>query len=149
MVAPAGVGGYRSGMADELQVEREILLDGESAEVWQLVASADGWQQWLVDAAAVDVTEGADGEVTDDGVTREVRITEVDERRRITFQWWELGDPSTASEVVIEVHPLLGGGSRVHIVERAMSPSISARASTSWEVRALLLTLTQCTLARV
>ncbi|MCY7299806.1 MAG: SRPBCC domain-containing protein [Ilumatobacteraceae bacterium] len=132
----------------------EILLDGEIAEVWQLVASAEGWQQWLVDAAEVEVAEGevaegAAGEVTDDGVTREVRVTEVDEQRRVMFQWWERDDSSAASEVVIELHPLLGGGSREHIVERPLGMTLSACGARSWDVRGLLLNLTQCTLARV
>jgi len=127
----------------------EILLDGEIAEVWQLVASAEGWQQWLVDAAEVEVAEGAAGEVTDDGVTPEVRVTEVDEQRRVMFQWWERDDSSAASEVVIELHPLLGGGSRERIVERPLGMTLSACGARSWDVRGLLLNLTQCTLARV
>ena len=141
--------GYRSGMAEQLQVEREILLDGETAEVWPQVASTEGWQQWLVDDAAVEVAQGAVGEVTDDGVTREIRITEVEEQRSVTFQWWERDDPAAASEVVITMYPLPEGGSRVHIVERPLGMTLRASSTRSWEVRALLLALTQCTLARV
>ena len=136
-------------MADELHVEREIILEDDTAEVWSLVGSSDGWQQWLVDSAALEVAEGAVGEVTDDGVTREVRVTEVDEQRSVRFQWWEREDPSSASEVTIEVQPLLGGGSRVLIVERSLSAPTMRATSTRWEVRALLLALTRCTLARV
>lgn len=131
-------------------VEREILLEGDVAEVWPLIASAHGWQQWLVDEAMVEVAVGETGDVVDDGVTRGVRISEVDEHSSVTFQWWERDDPSSVSEVIIEVHPLLGGGSRVLIVERVMCMSVNARRGTNkWEVRALLLALTQCTLARV
>ncbi len=136
-------------MAEELVVEREILLDGDVADVWPLIATAEGWQQWLVDAAAVDVSADADGEVTDDGVTRDVRVTDVDEHRSVSFRWWEHDDPSAGSEVIIEVQPLLSGGCRVRIVERLTGMSMSARCNAMWDVRALLLALTQCTLARV
>ncbi len=136
-------------MAEELQVEREILLDGETAEVWPLVASAEGWQQWLVDAVAVEVAQGAVGEVTDDGVRRVVRVTDVEEQRSVTFQWWESDDPAAPSEVVITMYPLPEGGSRVHIVERQLGMTLRASSTRSWEVRAMLLALTQCTLARV
>lgn len=136
-------------MADDLVVEREILLEGDGAEVWPLLASADGWQQWLVDVAAVEVAEGSVGEITDDGVTRLVRVTEVDEHHRLAFQWWERDDPSEVSKVSIEVLPMPGGTSLVRVTERVVGLSMKAGCSTTWEVRALLLTLTQCTLARV
>lgn len=135
-------------MADEMQVERELILEGNVAEVWPLLSTPEGWQQWLVDSADVDVEEGALGEVSDDGVIRELHVTEVDEGRSVTFTWWERDDPAAASEVTISVHPLVDGGSRVHILERSLSGATVRAAAGTWEVRALLLALTQCTFAR-
>ena len=40
-------------MNDDVCVEREIELEGSAAELWELVATADGWRQWLVDDAAI------------------------------------------------------------------------------------------------
>ena len=136
-------------MADEMQVARELILEDDVAEVWPLLSTAEGWQQWLVDQADLDVADGAVGEVTDDGLTREVRIIEVDEQRSVTFQWWDCDDPSSASRVTIEVHPLRGGGSRMLILERPLAGATMRATTARWEVRALLLALTRCTLARV
>jgi uncharacterized protein YndB with AHSA1/START domain len=140
-------------MTDELLIERELILDGDVAEVWPLLATAEGWQQWLVDAADVAIVEGAGGKVVDDGVVRDVRFIDVEDERGLTFQWWERDDPSSASQVRIEAHPLVSGGTRVLIVERQLSgaamKATAREMSSNWEVRALLLALTQCTLARV
>ncbi|MDP2292199.1 MAG: SRPBCC family protein [Actinomycetota bacterium] len=140
-------------MTDDLQIEREIILQESADEVWPLLSSADGWQQWLVDAATIDVADGAEGDVIDGGVVRHVQVVEVDEARRVTFRWWERDDPDSVSEVCIQVLPLLDGGSRMLVVERPLVASASASASAlqaAWDMRALLLALSlaACALVR-
>ena len=122
-------------MNDDVCVEREIELEGSAAELWELVATADGWRQWLVD----------------DSVHRHVRVVQVEPERSLTFHWWEHDDPSSVSEVVIGLVGLPGGGCRVHIVERPLQPLAFARSTqqSMWEVRACLLALSVHARARV
>ena len=138
-------------MSDDQHIEREIDLDQPVDEVWALLATADGWRQWLVDDATIDVAVGAIGEVVDDEVRRNVRVMGVEAERSLTFQWWERDDPASASEVAIQLVDLPGGGSRVHVVERPLIASARARAAqlSVWEVRACLLALAVHALVRV
>lgn len=138
-------------MTDDLQIEREILLQESADEVWPLLSSADGWQQWLVDEAHIQVADGAEGDVVDGGVVRHVQVVEVDQARGVTFRWWERDDPDAVSEVRIQVLPLLDGGSRMLVVERPLVASASASAlQAAWDMRALLLalSLSACALVR-
>ena len=139
-------------MNDDVCVEREIELEGSAAELWELVATADGWRQWLVDDAAIEIEVGGVGEVVDDSVHRHVRVVQVEPERSVTFHWWEHDDPSSVSEVVIGLVGLPGGGChRVHIVERPLQPLAFARSTqqSMWEVRACLLALSVHARARV
>ncbi len=138
-------------MTDDLQIEREIILPESADELWPLLSSADGWQQWLVDEASIHVAEGAEGDVVDGGVVRHVQVVEVDEARGVTFRWWERDDPESVSEVCIQVLPTLDGGSRLLVVERPLVASASVSAlQEAWDMRALLLalSLSSCALVR-
>lgn len=148
---------YPAGMTDELHtgelhVERDIVLDRPVAEVWRLVGTAEGWQEWLVDQAAVEVAAGGSGTVVDGDVVRHVDVREIDHGRSLTFRWWEPDDPGAASMVSIHVHELPGGGSRLRIAERQVQPGAPAAMASAgrrpvlstwsvWEVRACLLAL--------
>ena len=134
-------------MSDELHIEREITLEADLEEVWPLVASADGWQLWLVDTADVEVAEGAEGEVADDGVLRRVRVTQVGDSQ-VTFRWWEYDDASSVSEVVIRVEPLQLGGSRLLISERLMVATTQAATGRAWDARTCVLSLQLLMLVR-
>ena len=61
-------------MNDDVCVEREIELEGSAAELWELVATADGWRQWLVDHAAIEIEVGGVGEVVDDHARHRVLV---------------------------------------------------------------------------
>ena len=131
-------------------VERSIDLDRPTAEVWALLATADGWCEWMVDSAAIEVASGAVGSVVDDEVHRRVCIRHVDEGQGLTFAWWEHDDPASASEVTITLHELGDGGSRVHVIERAVLGAAVRTAQPSvWEVRACLLAMALHSPARV
>ena len=137
-------------MSDDQHIEREIDLDQPVDQVWALLATAEGWRQWLVDDVTIDVAVGAVGEVVDDEVRRNVRVMGVEAKRSLTFQWWERDDPASASEVAIHLFDLPDGGSRVHVVERPLIASAGARTAqpSVWEVRACLLALAAQTLVR-
>ena len=140
-------------MRDDLAIDRLLDLDVGPDEAAELVTTTDGWRAWLVDE--VDVVIASDGTghgtVVDDGVERTVRVDERTDRS-VRFTWWETGDPTSGSEVVIRVHPD-GSGSRVEIAERRLSASASTGAGVGgaarWQVRACLLSIVCTSSVRV
>ena len=131
---------------------RSVDLPVTADELWALVASGDGWQDWLVDEADVDVRAGAGGQVVDDGEERTVAVEEVhdgDPQRRVVFRWWTEG--GAASRVTLVVAPApISGGSVLHITEVPVAPvraSMSAHASVG-SMALLRLWLAAATLVR-
>ena len=112
---------------DELMVERTVDLDMDREQLWELVATPDGWRDWLVDEARL--VDGA-GIVVDGGITRHVRLAEVVDGESIAFTWWEDGDPTSLSHVRLTVDD-----GRLHIVERSSGATRGAEAKLAWEVR--------------
>ena len=97
-------------------ITRTIETDLELDELWSLVADGDGWAEWMVDGADIDVDPGSHGTVVDDGVTRDVRIDRVDPSRRVAFTWWPHSRPDQASTVELVVLPS-ATGSRLRVTE--------------------------------
>ncbi len=83
-----------------IDVERAVELDVDRTELWRLIATDDGWRDWLVDEARL--VDGA-GVVVDGGIARQVRMDEVDAGRSVSFTWWEDDDPSTVSHVRLTI----------------------------------------------
>ncbi len=123
------------------RIERHVETDLPVEEVDRLVRTAEGWEEWLVDRADVEVRPGASGTVVDDGFVRQVDVHHVDERS-VRFTWRD-GD-GRSSEVAITFDGAPGGVVRVGIVER-LHPTARATAEVDaclgWEGRALLLAL--------
>jgi uncharacterized protein YndB with AHSA1/START domain len=124
------------GMSEELQIEREVELDVDAAEAWELISTPAGWSTWLVDEA--EMTPDGDGTVITDEAERVVRIEEVIVGTRVGFTWWERDDPSRVSYVQLDVVELEGGRSRLHTSERFVG-SLTAMASVDWDVRLIAL----------
>jgi uncharacterized protein YndB with AHSA1/START domain len=125
-------------MDEPVIVSRDIDLDLPLDELWSLVADGDGWERWLVDEADIDVENGATGFVRDDGEDRIVRIGEVVEGARVSFDWWPAGRPEDASAVELVVVPTTAGAA-LHVTE-VFPPQrrvLASAASFRWEVRAL------------
>lgn len=128
-------------------IERTVPLDGEldlpADELWRLIATAEGWSEWLVDEADVEVREGGEGEVTDDGERRTVRIEHVRPGVGITFVW-SSGDD--VSRVELRIDETDQGRRVLRITEVPIASCAEcpvrdqARAS-RWELRACLLCL--------
>ena len=129
-----------------IDVERIVELGVDRTELWRLIATDDGWRDWLVDDARL--VDGA-GVVVDRGIARQVRMDEVDAGRSVSFTWWEHDDPSTVSHVRLTIDD---GGidasapTRLHITERLLSGAPqTAEAKVAWEVR--VCSLWACTVA--
>jgi uncharacterized protein YndB with AHSA1/START domain len=128
-----------------IDIGRVVELDVDRCELWRLIATDDGWRDWLVDDARL--VDGA-GIVVDGGVVRHVRMDEVDAGRSVSFTWWEDDDPSTVSHVRLTIDDPDGddGRSRLQITERRLSGApLTAEAKVAWEVR--VCSLWACTVA--
>ena len=66
-------------------IERSTDLDMDVDELWQLISTAAGWREWLVDEADIDVHAGCESSTSDAGIRRAVRIAQVRERRQVDF----------------------------------------------------------------
>ena len=119
-------------------VRRDIGVDLPAEDVWPLVADADGWTQWLVDEADVDVQPGARGSVADGGERRDVRVDEVVPGRSVSWRWWPAGAPADASTVQLLVVPS-GPRTIVRITETRAAAAQASLAATRWSVRSGLL----------
>jgi uncharacterized protein YndB with AHSA1/START domain len=123
-------------MDDSVEVTRSIELELEPDQLWELIADGERWADWMVDSAAVDVSPGATGDITDAGERRGVRIDRVDEGRRITFEWWpaDRRDQVSSVELRIVVAPR---GAVLEIVETfpARAQLSAQAAATAWRAR--------------
>jgi uncharacterized protein YndB with AHSA1/START domain len=123
-------------MDEPLIVRRDIEIDLPAAELWALVT--DGWEQWLVDAADVTVEPGGRGVVRDDEVDRAVRIDEVVDGERISFEWWPAARPAdrSAVELVVVATP---SGALLRVTETfpPQPRAVALAAAFRWEVRAV------------
>lgn len=126
---------------DELVIERTVDLDTDvnvdRDELWALIATPEGWRDWLVDEAQL--VDGA-GVVVDGGVTRQVRVGEVVDGESVSFTWWEDDDPDSVSHVRLTID-----GDRLHIAEQLATAARTAEARIAWEVR--VCSLWACTVA--
>lgn len=124
-------------MDEPLIVHRDIDIDLPADELWSLVSAA--WEEWLVDAADVIVEPGSGGRVREDDEHREVRIEEVVDGERISFEWWPTSRPQDRSAVELVVVPTTAGA--VLRVTESFPPQARARARAAairWEVRAVV-----------
>ncbi|MFT3851140.1 MAG: hypothetical protein QM733_00105 [Ilumatobacteraceae bacterium] len=123
---------------DDLVVERTVELDVDHEQLWALIATPEGWRDWLVDEAQL--VDGA-GIVVDGGVARHVRVDDVVEGRSVGFTWWEDDDPASISHVRLTI----GDDGALHVAERLLAEPRTAEAKLAWEVR--VCSLWACTVA--
>lgn len=123
---------------DDLVVERTVELGVGRDELWALIATPEGWRDWLVDEAQL--VDGA-GVVVDGGVVRHVRVDEMVEGRSVGLTWWEDDDPASMSHVRLTID----GDGALHVAERLLAAPRTAEARLAWEVR--VCSLWACTVA--
>jgi uncharacterized protein YndB with AHSA1/START domain len=119
-------------------IERTLELDAPIDRVWDAVCDPVGW---LADSGWLDIRPGGEGQLTDDGVARDVAVDEVENGRRLVYRWWRPEDgPRAASRVEITVFPT---GEATRLVIRESRPAVAA--SLRWEVRVACLWLQSMT----
>src|SRR4051794_7307747 len=85
------------------EVVRSVDLDAGVDEVWEVLCEADGW---LADEGALDIREGGQGVLVDQGVVRRAVVESVRPGEHLVYRWWQDGgDGTDASRVEIRVLP--------------------------------------------
>jgi len=132
-------------------IRRNVDLDVSAEQLWQLVSDPERLAEWLGESVDIDLQPGGTGAIIDDGVLKFVHVDRVDVGRQLSFSWWEPDQPQHTAQVVFEVAPLAGGGSRLEITETLSTPTwaMSARdvtasmtttaRQTRWEARVCAL----------
>ncbi|HYI37681.1 MAG TPA: SRPBCC domain-containing protein [Thermoleophilaceae bacterium] len=93
------------------EVEREIELDAEPADVWRELTESD----WLGDDPVIELEPGGDLEFTDrDAGRRSGWVEEVEPGRRLTVWWSSEGEESSRVEFEILKR---GDGSALRVTE--------------------------------
>jgi uncharacterized protein YndB with AHSA1/START domain len=125
-------------LTSRLSVERTVELDVDREQLWALIATPEGWRDWLVDEARL--IDGA-GIVVERGISRQVRVDELVAGHTVGFTWWDADDPTTMSRVRLTIDD-----GRLHIAETLLTPTVpTAEARIAWEVR--VCSLWACTVA--
>ena len=102
------------------KVERSIELEAGPDEIWPALTDPDQLEGWLGERVEIDMQPGGCGHVVDDdGVHREVLVTEVEPGRRVAWHWWAEGGELSSVEITLVPLPT---GTRVDVVEMATGP---------------------------
>jgi uncharacterized protein YndB with AHSA1/START domain len=90
------------------RVTRSVEVEADTDDVWSTVSDPELRALWLDD---------------DDARSRELRLDEVDDGRRLVWTWWRPGDEPDASRVEIVLAPIVGG-TRVTVTETLASADV-------------------------
>jgi uncharacterized protein YndB with AHSA1/START domain len=119
-------------------ITRHVHLATSVDEAWQLISTADGWRNWLVDEIDGRVAAGGTARVVDGDVVRRLAVHRAD-AGIVSFSWWEDGDAHTMSRVEMSV-VAIDDGCEIRIVEHGVADVAGAEArAAAWEVRVLSL----------
>lgn len=125
-----------------LVLRRDIELDVGAEDLWPLVGVGAAWADWLVESADIAVEPAATGRVVDDdGTRRSVRIDQVVETERVTFDWWPDDQPERMSSVELVIAPRIGG-SVLQVTEtfhQELPVASASQLAGEWEARAIVL----------
>jgi uncharacterized protein YndB with AHSA1/START domain len=117
----------------ERKVERTTVLDADPSDVWRALTDESLLSEWIADEAEIDPVEGGDAVFRfGDGEERRGTVVRVDEERSLAFTWSRPEEPETYVELTLE--PAVAG-TRLIVVERAISVGPVALAGASWDSR--------------
>jgi uncharacterized protein YndB with AHSA1/START domain len=94
--------------SDAHRVTRAVEVEAGADEVWSAISDPRLRALWLDD---------------DDARSRELRLDEVEDGRRLVWTWWRPDDEPRASRVEIVLAPTVGG-TRVVVTETLVSASV-------------------------
>lgn len=120
-------------MAEERQVERDMVLDARPEEVWEALIDERLLGEWLADEVELEPEPGGRAAFRfEDGSEREGTVLRVEEERELAFTWARPGEPPT--EVAMTLVPLVSG-TRLVVVERASAGTPVALSGAAWGPR--------------
>src|SRR5204863_5027185 len=95
----------------QMEVEREIVVPEEPAEVWKSLTDPERLEEWFASEVELDARPGGEGVFRwGDGDQRRAVVRELEEAERLVLDWDDGGS------VVLELTPMVAG-TRVHVVE--------------------------------
>jgi uncharacterized protein YndB with AHSA1/START domain len=107
-----------------MEIEREIVVPEEPAEVWESLTDPERLEEWFASDVELDARPGGEGIFRwGDGDERRAVVRELEEAERLVLDWDEGGS------VAIELEPVVDG-TRVHVVESSpeFAPAFEMRA---------------------
>jgi uncharacterized protein YndB with AHSA1/START domain len=119
---------------EERGVERERVLEADPDRVWDALTDEELLSDWFAPGARLDPVEG--GEVSfdcEDG-ERSGTVQTVEEQRELSFTWSRQGEGESVVTFLLEP---LEVGTRLVVVERALSPAPTAVAAAALGTPAL------------
>lgn len=97
------------------RVHQEIDLDASLDDVWDAMTDPRQLGAWLGSDVQVEIRPECAGHVTgDDGTRYAVLVTDVDDRQRVAWHWWD--DRGALSSVELTIEPR-GDLTRLRITE--------------------------------
>jgi uncharacterized protein YndB with AHSA1/START domain len=122
-------------------IRREITLEQNADEVWELISTADGLERWLADEVELEPIAG--GTVRTRTGERDVRtgtVEHVDPGRSLTFVWRGAADAPTRVTIAIST---TGVGTRLAVSETSLTGRLSASTAElrtmAWRLRLQVL----------
>lgn len=121
--------------AQPVSVTHEIHLDAPLDDVWSAITDPSQLGEWLGGDVDLEVRPASAGHVVgDDGTHYAVLVTDVDDRQRVAWHWWD--DQGTLSSVELTLEPV-GDAIRLRVVETLVASDVTgARAASCarrWE----------------
>ena len=107
-----------------MQIEREIVVPEQPAEVWEALTDSERLEEWFASDVELDARPGGEGVFRwGDGDERRAVVRELEEAERLVLDWDDGGS------VAIELEPVVDG-TRVHVVESSpdFAPAFEMRA---------------------
>src|SRR5262249_58291188 len=109
---------------EQINVEREIVVPEEPAEVWESLTDPERLEEWFATDVELDARPGGEGVFRwGDGDERHATVREIQQEERLVLEWADGG------EVVLELEPV-EAGTLVRVAETSpdFAPAIAFRA---------------------
>jgi|HigsolmetaAR202D_1030399.scaffolds.fasta_scaffold15893_4 Uncharacterized conserved protein len=117
-------------------VTREEEFEASADQVWRALTDEAILEQWLAEEVELDLREGGEVRVRDDGEERRGRVEDVDEGRRLAFTWAREGE--LPSLVEFELVPCISG-TRLIVTETVPDGVPIALTGAAWALTAFAL----------
>jgi uncharacterized protein YndB with AHSA1/START domain len=118
-------------------IRREMTLDADLDEVWELIATAEGLERWLADEVELDPVAGGTVRTrTGERDDRTGTVEHVDAGRSLSFIWRGATDAPTRVTLAVSTTEV---GTRLVVSETSLTGAVSASAAElrgmAWRLR--------------